>query len=262
MTRLLLGATLVVSANAGAADQRLELVAYPAVVQANGKFVAQVGSTAQLSLQIQQGFAVIVTGGVNWFVSESVITREFATNSRLGVQPAASSLWAWGVLAGFEVVPVEGHFGTVAGVVGTVSFFLKGGAGVGSTRVRLAAPGTAGEGFALGPVYGDTGTRLTALVGAGVRLEFGRLALRLEVRELAYAMQVDTVNGCTGSELEAIAAAQRGPRPRSEVAVSRGCRPEAFVTPSSAPVAAALAKERSSDMVNNLGLYLGLAFFL
>ena len=107
-------------------------------------------------------------------------------------------------------------------------------------------------------------------LGAGFRLQFGeRFAFRLEVRDLVYTARVDAVNGCDGTDLAAMDRALRAGQKVTSASVAASCRVETFDGVNEAtgqnrstdvPLALNLVRVPSSDVLNNVGVYAGLAF--
>jgi hypothetical protein len=90
-----------------------------------------------------------------------------------------------------------------------------------------------------------------------------------------YTARVDSVNGCRGDDLKTLDAAIRTGRPLDSVPVAPGCQVSRFEgvetygdedasndrkRSDDLPLAYALVKTPTSDVLNNLGVYLGVSF--
>ncbi len=249
---------------------RFEVTLYPVAMQVNGKFTQHFGTMGQLTYHLQENFAFMVTGGGNWFNSESSLNGELVDKARVEAQAASSLLWTWGVLGGVEVTPFYGKFAFFEGTLAQFSFVLNGGAGIGSTRHQLKPESARPDGSISPATYGDTGYRFNAGLGAGFRLQLGnRFAFRLEVRDVVYTARVERVNGCNREDLSAMDMALRGGKPVTSVNVGSGCRVDTFdgtdpdtglKRSNDVPLALGLVKNPSSDVLNNVGLYAGISF--
>src|SRR5262249_14107937 len=104
----------------------------------------------------------------------------------------------------------------------------------------------------------------------GFRVQFGsRFALRLELRDLAYTARVDKVNGCNAADLTAMEEQLRLGQPVTAAQVGSGCSVSSFTGYKGSynrnghiPLALNLVSTPSSDVLNNLGLYIGLSALL
>lgn len=249
---------------------RFEVTVYPVAMQVNGKFTQHFGTMGQLTYHLQENFGLMITGGGNWFNSESSLNGELVEKARVEAQAASSLLWTWGVMGGVEVTPFYGKFAFFEGTLAQFSIVLSGGAGIGGTRHQLKPESARMDGSISPATYGDTGTRFMAGIGAGFRLQLGqRFAFRLEVRDVVYTARVEQVNGCGVDDLRAMDNALRGGRPVTSAMVSGACRvgtfdgtdPETGLRRSNdVPLALGLVRNPSSDALNNVGLYAGISF--
>ncbi|MBL8920647.1 MAG: outer membrane beta-barrel domain-containing protein [Myxococcaceae bacterium] len=249
---------------------RFEVTLYPVALQVNGKFTQHFGTMGQLTYHLQENFGLMITGGGNWFNSESSLNGELVEKARVEAQAASSLLWTWGVLGGVEVTPFYGKFAFFEGTLAQFSFVLNGGAGIGGTRHQLKPESARMDGTISPATYGDTGYRFMAGLGAGFRLQLGqRFAFRLEVRDVVYTARVERVNGCGVEDLRAMDTALRGGRPVSSAMVGGSCRVDTFdgTDPDTGqrrsndvPLALGLVRNPSSDVLNNIGLYAGVSF--
>ena len=244
---------------------RHEIILLPSV-QFNGKFTQHFGIGGAYVFHLQENFGFQLSGYYNYVAEESGFNAELIAKVRSEAQAATSLLNVWGVLFGTEVTPVYGKFALFENNLAHFSIVLNGGVGLGGTRHQLKPNNSAGP-----ATYGDTGLRFLAEIGGGFRLQLGRrFAVRLEVRDVIYTARVDNVNGCTGGDLRALDNELRAGG-NNMVNVSAGCKVESFgVDPSTnkfkkgdvrsndVPLANNLVKPPiSSDVLNNLGLYLG-----
>ena len=255
---------------------KFEVVLYPVAMQVNGKFTQHFGSMGSFVYHLQENFGLQISGGYNWFNVESSFNGELVEKYRVEAQAASSLLWTWGVMGGVEVSPLYGKFSLFEGTLAHFSFVLNGGVGAGGTRHQLK-PETVKTGGAISQAtYGDTGVRFMGSLGAGFRLQLGeRFALRLEVRDVVYTARMQQVDGCGIEDLRAMDAKIRGGGKEPEVQalnLSRTCNVGEFTrvdlepdgTPvrriNNVPLALNLVKSPSSDVLNNIGLYLGISF--
>lgn len=247
-----------------------ELVIFPIAAQANGKFTQHLGSMGQFVWHLQENFGLQVTGGYNWYNSESSFNGELVDKFRIEAQAATSLLWTWGALGGVEVVPFYGKFAWFEGTLVQFSIVLNGGAGAGGTRHQLKPQSTDAGGTVRPATFGDTGVRFMGSLGAGFRLQLGsRFAFRLELRDVVYTARVERVNGCDVTDLRAMDAALRsGKLDFSSVQTGAGCQVGKFegtdqngnIRRQDVPLALALVKQPSSDVLNNVGVYVGASF--
>jgi outer membrane beta-barrel protein len=248
---------------------RSELVLYPIAVQVNGKFTQTVGSMLSYVYHLQENFGLQLTGGYNWINTEAAFNAELVEKVRSEAQAATSLLWVWGVLGGVEVTPLYAKFAFFDGALGHFSIVINGGAGVGGTRHQLKPANTKQDGTASPATFGDTGLRFMGGIGAGFRLLLGeRFAFRLELRDVVYTARADQVNGCNGTDLRAMDAKVSANLDPASATVSSGCQTDKFTgTDASGYMrkldvrqALNLVKSPTSDVLNNLGLYLGVSF--
>lgn len=249
---------------------RFEVTLYPVALQVNGKFTQHFGTMGQLTYHLQENFGLMITGGGNWFNSESSLNGELVEKARVEAQAASSLLWTWGVMGGVEVTPFYGKFAFFEGTLAQFSIVLNGGGGIGGTRHQLKPESARQDGTISPATYGDTGYRFMAGLGAGFRLQLGqRFAFRLEVRDVVYTARVERVNGCGVDDLRAMDNALRGGRPVTSAQVGGGCRVDTFdgTDPDTGlrrsndvPLALGLVRNPSSDVLNNVGLYAGISF--
>lgn len=248
---------------------KFEIVLYPATIQVNGKFTQHFGTMGSLVYHLQENFALQVTGGYNWYNVESSFNGELVEKFRVEAQAATSLLWTWGALGGVEVTPFNGKFALFEGTLAHFSFVINGGIGAGGTRHQLKPESVRTDGSISAASYGDTGVKFMGSVGAGFRLQLGeRFAFRLEVRDVVYTARMEQVNGCNLTDLTAMDAKARAGQPIETATVGGACRIDEFVgthdSGASKSIDATLAKNLvqspSSDVLNNVGLYLGVSF--
>lgn len=251
--------------------RRTEVVLYPVAMQVNGKFTQHFGSQASVVYHLQENFGLQLTGGYNWSNAESSFNGELVEKFRAEAQAATSLLWTWGVLGGVEVTPLYGKFAFFEGTLVHFSFVINGGVGLGGTRHQLK-PETVRADDTISPsTYGDTGVRFMGSLGAGFRVGIGEhFALRLEVRDVVYTARVERVNGCNAADLKAMdSALKMGKDPSTVMNLNAGCDVATFVgtfegtdikRSNDVPLAYNLVKTPSSDVLNNIGLYLGASF--
>lgn len=254
------------------ADRGLrELVLYPAVPQANGKFTQHFGSAASLVYHLHENFGLQITPQYNWYSSDSSFNQELVDKVRQEGLAASTLLLNWGVQGGVEVTPLYGKFAFFDSTLAQFQVVLSGGAGMGSTR-HLLRPAAQDKPAS----FGDTGNKFMGSVGGGFRVQMGdRFALRLEVRDLVYTARVDHVNGCSANELRQMRdvfdtlTREQLDAPdaiSSQVMVAPGCQVQKFegVDPQrnesrayDIRQALSLVEEPSSDVLNNVSVYAG-----
>lgn len=250
---------------------RFEIAIYPAAVQVNGKFTQTIGSFGSLIYHLQENFALQVTGGYNWWNVESGFNGELVEKFRVEAQAATSLLWTWGALGGVEVTPFNGKFTLFESVLAHFSFIVNGGLGAGGTRHQLKPETVRTSDGTISPAtYGDTGVKFMGSLGFGFRLRLGEhVAVRLEVRDVVYTARMESVNGCTLPDLTAMDAKVVAGQEPDTASVSGTCKVDTFSgtdpdTGQKRSVGVKLAKNlvqtQSSDVLNNVGLYLGVSF--
>lgn len=241
-----------------------EVALYPAAVQVNGKYTQHVGTAISYTYHLHENFAVQLMPQYNWSTTETSFSQELIDKVSQEPLAATSLQLLWGVQAGVEVTPIYGKFAFYDVTLVRFAMVLDGGAGVGSTRHQLK-PGNAG-----GPAtFGDTGLKFLGSVGAGFRIQLGeRFALRLEVRDLVYTARVDRVNGCNTDDLTAMSAKIDQGQDVATAAVSGSCQLSKFSgvdaktrynRNNDVPLALSLVNVTSSDVLNNVGFYAGVA---
>lgn len=259
----------IVEQKAYSDNKRSEIILFPALVQINGKFTQHLGAGLGYVFHLQENFGFQLSGYYNYFAEESAFNNELILKTRSEAQAATSLLNTWGALGGVEVTPIYGKFAIFENTLAHFSVVLSGGVGLGGTRHQLKPSNMAGP-----ATYGDTGLRFLGGLGGGFRLRLGKyFAFRMEVRDVVYTARVDNVNGCTSGDLKALDNELRGGG-NNPVTVSGGCKVETFGVDAGTnkfkkgdrrsddvPLANNLVKPPiSSDVLNNLGFYLGVSF--
>lgn len=253
-----------------------EVILFPAAIQINGKFTQHYGTALGFVWHINENFGFQVMGQYNWVNIESAFNTELVDKIGAQAEAASALLWTWGVVGGVEVAPVYGKFALFDETLAHFSIVLNAGAGVTGTRAQLKpqnqrTPMSLCEQFpeTCAPTYGDTGIRFMGQLGGGFRVQLGkRFSFRMEVRDLVYTARVDSVNGCNSADMTAIQTKDRGGQPAGSAAVSSGCRTETFEGttsggyPRSRDITPAvnLVKNPTSDVLNNIGFYMGAGF--
>ncbi len=250
---------------------KFEIVLYPATIQVNGKFTQHFGTMGSLVYHLQENFALQVTGGYNWYNVESSFNGELVEKFNREAQAATSLLWTWGALAGVEVTPLYGKFALFEGTLAHFSFVINGGLGAGGTRHQLKPESVRASDGAISPAsYGDTGVKFMGSLGAGFRLQLGdHFAFRLEVRDVVYSARMEQVNGCNAADLVAMDAKITGGQSADTAMVGGNCQVDKFVGTDAdtgyerkrdVSLAKFLVLNPTSDVLNNVGLYLGVSF--
>jgi outer membrane beta-barrel protein len=184
---------------------------------------------------------------------ESGFNQDLVNIARLQAQAATALTMLYGAEAGVETTPIYGKFAFYENHMASFALVLSAGIGATSTRVQLRPSSDQGP-----ATFGDTGYKFLGNVGGGFRVKLGEhIAIRLEVRDLVYTAKVDTVNGCTEDDLVAI---EGGGNPSSA-----GCNPGKFATAADGsqpdvPLAKALLKTPSSDVLNQVNFFGGVAY--
>ena len=226
---------------------RFEVSLYPAAVQLNGEFTQHVGTFGAVTWHVREAFAFQLLGGGNWHSVESTFNASLVENYRVEAQAASSLLWTWGVFGGVEVEPLVAKFTILNGPLVHFGVVLGGGAGAGGTRHQLKPQA------ATAATYGDTGARFMGTFAAGFRLALGsHFTARLEVRDVAYAARIETVNGCRAPELEVLSGRGPGEPPSSQCL--------GFPGQTDAALARNLVASPGSAVLHNVGLYFGAGF--
>ncbi len=260
----------IVEQKAFSDSKKSEFVLYPVALQVNGKFTQHFGTMGSFVYHLQENFGLQISGGYNWYNVESAFNGELVEKFRVEAQAATSLLWTWGVMGGVEVSPLYGKFTLFEGTLAHFSFVLNGGVGAGGTRHQLKPETAKADGSITQATYGDTGIRFMGSLGAGFRLQLGqRFALRLEVRDVVYTARMSQVNGCNVDDLRAMDQKIRGGQDPSTATVSGTCDIDTFTgtiegteikRSNDVPLALNLVKTPSSDVLNNIGMYLGISF--
>lgn len=253
-----------------------EITLYPAAVQLNGKFTQHLGAALAFTWHLQENFALTVSGLYNYVNSESGFQSELIDKVSAEAQAASSSLLVGGVLGGVEVTPFYGKFVFYDSYLVHFAVVLNAGAGAGLTRHQLKAKTDCsvamtqpGSSCTEAPTYGDTGWRFLAELGGGFRVQFLRwLTFRLELRDVIYTAKVDHIDGCDLSDFNAMDAAFRLGRPATSANVGPGCNAAKYTGEDAEgrdysgdiSLGRLLVKDQSSDVLNNLGLYVGFSF--
>ena len=250
--------------------RKSEIVLFPVSMQINGKFTQHFGTMGSFVYHLQENFGLQISGGYNWYNVESAFNGELVEKFRVEAQAATSLLWTWGVLGGVEVTPLYGKFTLFEGTLAHFSFVLNGGVGAGGTRHQLKPETVKSDNTVSQATYGDTGARFMGSLGAGFRLQLGeRFALRLEVRDVVYTARMERVNGCNVDDLRAMDMKIRSGQDPGTATVGAGCNVETFTgtiegtdikRSNDVPLALNLVRLPSSDVLNNIGLYLGISF--
>lgn len=254
-----------------------EVMLFPAMAQVNGKFTQDFGTALGFVWHLNENFGIQLMGQYNWVNEESGFNGELINKVRAEAQAATSLLLVWGAIAGVEVTPLYGKFTFFENTLAHFSIVLNGGAGIGGTRHQLKphndptpASQCESDPATCSATYGDTGSRFMGELGGGFRLQIGkRFSIRLEVRDLVYTARVDSVNGCNSGDLKAMDNALRSGKQPDSANVGAGCNVKAFsgTDPNThlqrsndVTIAFNLVKTPSSDVLNNLGMYLGFGF--
>ncbi len=260
----------IVEQKAYSDSRKTEIVLYPVQMQVNGKFTQHFGTMGSIVYHLQENFGLQITGGYNWYNVESAFNGELVEKFRVEAQAATSLLWTWGVMGGVEVTPLYGKFAFFEGTLAHFSFVLNGGVGAGGTRHQLKPETVRTDGTLSQATYGDTGARFMGSIGAGFRLQLGqRFAFRLEVRDVVYTARMERVNGCNVDDLRAMDTKIRGGQDPATATVGGSCNVDTFTgtientdikRSNDVPLALNLVRIPSSDVLNNIGLYLGISF--
>ncbi|MBX5482488.1 MAG: outer membrane beta-barrel domain-containing protein [Myxococcaceae bacterium] len=241
-----------------------ELALYPAITQVNGKFTQHFGTALSYTYHLHENFAFQLTPQFNWVNTESDFNQELVDKVREQAQAATSLLLNWNVVGGVEVTPIYGKFAFYEDQLAHYSLVVSGGAGYGSTRHQLKPKNDSGP-----ATFGDTGNRFVGSVGGGFRVLLGnRFAIRLEVRDIVYTARVDRVNGCDFNDLDAMDKSLRAGKPVTAANVSDGCQVAEFDGTDSnnhnrstdVPLALALVRDPTSDVLNLVSFYGGVSF--
>jgi outer membrane beta-barrel protein len=241
---------------------RFEAVLYPFSAQVNGKFTEHIGLAAMLAYHIQENIAVQITPFYNYVASESSFNEELVNKGRLQAQAATALSTYLGGTAGVEVTPIYGKFAFYKETLGHFSLVLNAGVGAGLTRVEIIPPVScdpADPNCTNSPAaYGETGLKFMGSVGGGFRVYLGeQITLRIEVRDLVYTAQVNSINGCDAGDITNL---KMGGSPNNS-----SCNVNAFNNPpglyqNQLAIALSMLQQSSSDVLNNVMVYLGVSW--
>jgi outer membrane beta-barrel protein len=250
-----------------------EVALYPLVPQVNGRYTGHLGTVGAFTWHLQENFGLQLTAGGNWLTGESAYNADLATRAQVSAPASSSLLLTWALLGGVELSPASGKFAWFDGEVVHFSLVLSGGAGAGGTRHQLRPVTARVDGTVSPATFGDTGVKFLGSVGLGLRVRLGaRFALRLEVKDVVYTARVEQVNGCGLADLANLDARTRASLPLEGTPVAPGCDLRAFLGRAPGgdsrsldlPLAYQLVRGEegvpSSDVLHNVGAYLGLAF--
>lgn len=223
-----------------------EVALFPAIFQLNSKFTNHLGAGAQYLYHLHESFSVQVMGQYYYMNQQAGFVQDMIDTAQIQPQPATALTLQWAATGGFEVTPIYGKIAIYDGKIAHFGLVLSGGAGIGGTRIQLS-----GEDDEGGRVFGDAGTRFVGQIGAGFRVRFDQsFVARLEVRDLVYTAQVDTINGCTFTDFEALEANGTASGSCKAGGMSEAARTRAQE----------LIRKPSSDVLNNLGIYAGISY--
>lgn len=214
-------------------------------VQVNGKFTEHLGTGLDYAYHLREAFAI--TAGGTWFargVQSSFTETELIAKARQQPFTASALLLQWEGHAGLELSPIYGKFAMFDSGVVQFGLYLGTSLGVAQTRVQLRAADTTGQ-TQRDRTFGDTGLKPVGIFNAGFRMFLSEhLALKAEVRDTVFSDAVQTINGCTSKDLQALTT---GGSPAA------GCNKGAFLDRvSDGSIALDLVKEPSSDVLNNV----------
>ena len=228
---------------------RHEFVLYPLAAQMNTKFTTHLGVAGQYAYHVHENFAFQVQGEYFYVNEQTGFTDELINNGKQAPQAATALTLQWAATGGFEVTPIYGKFAFYEGFISHFGLVLSGGAGVAGTRIQIQ-----GESSAVGKAtFGDTGQKFVGQVGAGFRVFLTEhLLMRIEVKDLVYTAKVDSINGCDATDLNQLK--------NNQPAQNASCANGEFESDSDFPIAQRLVEEPSSDVLNNVGIYAGVAY--
>jgi outer membrane beta-barrel protein len=216
-------------------------------VQVNGKFTEHLGLGLDYAYHLREAFAV--TAGGTWFargVQSDFTETELITKARQQPFTASALLLQWEGHVGLELSPIYGKFAFFDSSVVQFGLYLGSSLGVAQTRVQLrpADPNNDRD-----RTFGDTGLKPVGIFNAGFRMFFSeRIAFKAEVRDTVFSGAVQTINGCTYKDLQAVAAS-----PRGKASVPAGCNQNAFPdNVADGQIASDLVKDPSSDVLNTV----------
>ncbi len=226
-----------------------EVVLYPAIAQLNTKFTSHVGFGGQYLYHLHENFALQAMGQYFYVNQQVGFVEDLMNSSRVQPQAATSLTLQWAATGGFEVAPIYGKFAFYDGAMGHFSVVLSGGAGIGGSRIQLTNHSES--------AFGDAGIKFVGQVGAGFRVRLGEnLLVRLEFRDLVYTASVDTINGCSAADFKAMN--------DKAGTVSGACNSQKFMSSGGLNEqginAGLLIEDKSSDVLNNLGVYGGVSY--
>lgn len=212
-------------------------------VQVNGKFTEHLGTGLDYAYHAREAFALTVGG--TWFaraVQSEFTESELIDKARQQPLTASALLLNWEGHAGLELSPIYGKFAVFNTGVVQFGLYLGSSLGVAKTSVQLRSADPNGD---RDRTFGDTGYKPVGIFNAGFRMFFSeRLAFKAEIRDTIYSGAVQTINGCTYKNLQAVAAGG---------SVPATCDKSAFLDRvTDGQIASELVKDPSSDVLNNV----------
>jgi outer membrane beta-barrel protein len=241
---------------------RFEVTLFPFTAQVNGKFTSHIGLAAMLAYHLQENIALQITPFWNYIASESSFNEELVNKGRLQAQAATALATYLGATGGVEVTPIYGKFAFYKETLAHFSLVLNAGIGAGLTRVEIIPPVScdpADPNCTNSPAaYGETGLKFMGSVGGGFRIYLGeKITLRLEVRDIIYTAQVNTINGCDAGDISNL---KGGGSPNNS-----SCNSNAFNNPpnlrnNQLAIALSMLQQSSSDVLNNITFFAGVSW--
>ena len=237
---------------------RHELVLSPFVPQVGSTFTTHWLTSLTYTFHATEWLGLRIQPFWVWHAQRSRFSSELLSRVRQDAAAASSVMLHWGAVAAPEWAPIRGKFAAFGGTV-RYGLVLFAGAGVGQTELELKIADS------LGPAtYGSTGLRMVATGGAGFRMQFGdRWTVRLEVQDLIHWGSVSRINGCNGTDLQALND-QHTAGAITGAGVSGECNVSAFQGTTGGydrsndlGVAQAKVNEGGTDTLHVVGIYLG-----
>ncbi len=222
-------------------------------LQVNGKFTDQIGTGVDWLYHLREAFAFGLGGTWYEYRADSAFTEdELVTKAKQQPYTASALLMNWEAHAGFELSPIYGKFAWFNSGVVQFGLYVGSALGLASTEVELrpADPNTG-----RGRTFGDTGFKPVGLFDVGYRMFFSEhWALRAEIRDTLFSSDVQTINGCTANDLQAMTSGDT-----SHIAAT--CNQNAFLDKQAdGNTAHDLLKDPSSDVLNDFAFNLALSF--
>lgn len=220
-------AVLIAAAPAWTEPNSRELTASPFTARLGVYQARQYGFAGDFYFPLARSFAVTFRGQYDYAQlarDESDLCERTSCRAEVVSASPHGLLLSGAALFGFELHPelAAAEFYGLGPVL--IDVVLGGALGAAATRRQLKPDNSVGPAR-----FGDTGWRMTAQVGGGLRFRIASwVSVRTEIRALLMSSSIETVNGCTLTDLESMDAAIRSGASHATATVRSACSPTAF----------------------------------